>query len=202
MQDGACSALTTLERRIRESASGLRSGAPTWATPGVADAEKVSRSQNQTSLSGQVRGWPSPRATDGRNGGPGQKNGRGKVDTLPGAVAEMMWPSPRAHRGGAELRAWASPDAAVMNDRESPSTFLARRAKLRAQDRKRNGNGAGIPLSIQALMEESKEPDTPLNPDWVEQLMGWPNGWTFGLPLMARGRRTGARRSTRGKRRG
>lgn len=201
MQDGVCSALTTLERRIKESAFGLLPGVTTWATPGVADADKVSRSQNQTSLSGQVR-WPSPRATDGRNGGPGQKNGRGKVDMLPGAVAEM-WPSPRAHRGGAELRRWASPDAAVMNDRESPDTFLARRARLRAQDRKRNGNGAGIPLSVMVLMEEAKQPDTPLSADWVEQLMGWPNGWTLPGPLFsALGLQDGERRNTRGKRRG
>lgn len=175
MQNGVCSALTTLERHIKESAFGLRLDVVTWATPGVADADKVSRSQNQTSLSGQVR-WPSPRATDGRNGSPGQKNGRGKVDTLPGVVAR-----------------WASPDAALMNSRESPDTFLARRSR----------SGAGIPLSVMVLMEEAKQPDTPLSADWVEQLMGWPNGWTLLGPLFsACGPQGGGQRNTRGKRRG
>lgn len=116
MQNGVCSALTTLERHIKESAFGLRLDVVTWATPGVADADKVSRSQNQTSLSGQVR-WPSPRAT--------------------------------------------------------------------------------------VLMEEAKQPDTPLSADWVEQLMGWPNGWTLPGPLFsACGPQGGGQRNTRGKRRG
>lgn len=41
----------------------------------------------------QLEGWPTPRATDGSKGGPGQVNGRGQVDSLPGAV---QWPTPGA----------------------------------------------------------------------------------------------------------
>lgn len=39
-----------------------------------------------------------------------------------------------------------------------------------------------------------------LNPSWVEQLMGWENGWTA-LPTEVYGRLRKASRSTRGKRR-
>lgn len=42
--------------------------------------------------------WPTARATDGSKGGPGQRNGRGKADSLPGAVVED-WATPTTRDG-------------------------------------------------------------------------------------------------------
>lgn len=190
MRGGVCSALTMLELPTNGSGSGswptarstdgrkgggTRGGdslpdvagltpaeAKTWHTPQVADATKVARNTRQGSLTGQVRGWASP----------------------------------RAERGGADLRvqAWPTPDAALMNDGEDPKSFLARRARLKA--RHRNGSGAGTPLAM-AVKLGPRPPDGLLNPEWVEQLMGWPAGWT----LPSDGPPAAPQPSTRGKRR-
>ena len=133
-----------------------------WHTPQVADAEKVARNTRQGSLTGQVRGWASP----------------------------------RAERGGADLRvqAWPTPDAALMNDGEEPKSFLARQAKLAKKHN--NSNGAGTPLAM-AVKLGPRPPEGLLNPEWVEQLMGWPAGWT----LPSDGPPAAPQPSTRGKRR-
>lgn len=151
---------------------------------------------------------------------------------------------------------WPTPAAALLNDAESPETFMARAAywakekgyfnstpltiavKMEKNCPTPHSNmttGAGTQgrdggMNIQtAVAEAQKDWPTPtcndasnnggpaqwervtiplnckaggrLNPSWVEQLMGWENGWTA-LPTEAYGRLRKASRSTRGKRRG
>ncbi len=45
-------------------------------------------------------------------------------------------------------RNWSTPAASMPNDGEEPETWLARQAKLK--EKGYNGNGAGMPLAIQA----------------------------------------------------
>ncbi len=45
---------------------------------------------------------------------------------------------------------WATPDANAMNDGETLESWLARAAKLK--EKHGNGNGAGMPLAVQALL--------------------------------------------------
>jgi hypothetical protein len=45
---------------------------------------------------------------------------------------------------------WATPTGSVINDGEEPSSFLARREMLK--ETANNGNGAGIPLTVQSAM--------------------------------------------------
>ena len=71
---------------------------------------------------------PTPRATDGTKGGPGQRGSKGDL-MLPSAVALLPTPS-----------------ASVANDGEGPETWLARREDVKA--RGINGNGMGMPLTI------------------------------------------------------
>ena len=52
--------------------------------------------------------------------------------------------------GSLDAGLWATPAACVPNLGEKPDTWLARAAKLK--ERHGNGNGAGMPLSIQAQM--------------------------------------------------
>lgn len=228
MRAGACSALTTPARPTSEKGSGYwptaRStdgakgspGVALWRTPMAFDADKAAKNSRQESLTGQVLGWPTP------------MKDRGGAE-LRAALA----PAPQAN--------WPTPDAAVMNG-ENPASFLARRAKLAKKHR--NGAGAGTPLAMAVKLWPSPQAQdfksgagwehaasgsaghSPqlrhllgglLNPDWVEQLMGWPEGWT--LPPQAAwaalgprtrragkartrgsaGRRAAGRTSTRGK---
>lgn len=78
---------------------------------------------------------------------------------------------------------WPTPDAAVSNDGEEPSTFLARKER-HATKTDAEPTRAGVPL---ALAVKWATPTTPtggsvsrgvLNPVFVEALMGWPLGWT------------------------
>lgn len=72
---------------------------------------------------------PTPRATDGPKGGPGQVNGRGEPDSLP-AIGALL----------------PTPNASVANDGEKAGTWLARAERLK--EKHGNGNGAGMPLTI------------------------------------------------------
>jgi hypothetical protein len=96
-----------------------------------------------------------------------------------------------------------TPSACVANDGGRPETWLARRERVKLTAK--NGNGMGMPLSIAAQLLtpcasdwkgrtnwEAAEhhgpqrlPDclptgaaTYLNPSFVEEMMGYPVGWT------------------------
>lgn len=96
-----------------------------------------------------------------------------------------------------------SPSACVANDGERPETWLARRERVKAKGI--NGNGMGMPLTIAAQILTPcasdwkgrtnweaagrngplRLPDclptgaaTYLNPSFVEEMMGYPVGWT------------------------
>lgn len=93
---------------------------------------------------------------------------------------------------------WPTPIASLPSDGEAVGQWMARRERTR--QRLRNGNGFGMPLSIavrlptpttqdahnngSASQQERHTPPLnavaggPLNPAWVEALMGFPPGWT------------------------
>jgi hypothetical protein len=96
-----------------------------------------------------------------------------------------------------------TPSAGLFNDGENPESWMARREQIKAKGI--NGNGMGMPLAIAAQLLtpcandwkgrtnwEAAErhgpqrlPDclptgaaTYLNPSFVEEMMGYPVGWT------------------------
>tara|TARA_R100000963_G_C4577637_1_gene59978 strand:+ start:159 stop:536 length:378 start_codon:yes stop_codon:yes gene_type:complete len=101
-------------------------------------------------------------------------------------------------------RLWPTPSASVANDGETPQTWQARADKLK--EKGINGNGAGTPLTVEA-MRWSSQPPSPLaltgtgakplttscqrsipakewtlrlNPCFVEHAMGMPSPfWTL-----------------------
>jgi DNA (cytosine-5)-methyltransferase 1 len=132
-----------------------------WATPLASDSRSPGVSRARVDAPGnplthQVRQWPTPRASDGRRGAGSPERtrpGRNPLedDSLPTAVARQgrLWGTPLASDDG--------------------------RLKKFAQ--------GGTPLS--AMAREWPTPIAsgwkgvgPLNPVWVEALMGWPMGWT------------------------
>ncbi|UYL85448.1 cytosine-specific methyltransferase [Acidovorax phage Alfacinha3] len=73
-----------------------------------------------------------------------------------------MWaPATGAQGGSASHGAWPTPAASVPNDRETPATWHARAAKLKAKHG--NGNGAGMPLTV-AAVEFSEKPSFWMTP--------------------------------------
>lgn len=124
-----------------------------WSTPRSEDSESCGNHPgSMDSLTGQTSNWPTPNAAP-------------EAPTQEGIQSASPWGTPGAMDGGTIRRGagrgnelllagqakefnWPTPDASVMNDRETPETFEARRAKL--DDRSRNGKGAGTPLTIAA----------------------------------------------------
>ena len=146
-----------------------------WPTPAMADGERASETYmggNSTllgaarrlwptpdtnsstySLPAQVQNWPTPRATDGEKGGPNQRGGKGDP-MLPSAVHQ--WPTPRT------------------SDSNGPGIH-----GTGGQDLRTTVDG----LQGRENPSTSGKPRGRLNPQWVESLMGLPQGWTVLEPL-------------------
>lgn len=217
MHAGAASERPPLARHINEIAGGASRGPAglTRSTPLATDASGSKEHQHRkdgTNLTilGQARqwasAWPTPTvssgAQDGQNPTPGQTGGT----TLEGAA--RLWQTPRVsfapRRSGArsseplltdQARQWATPNASVANDGETPETWHAPADALKQKGI--NGNGAGIPLTIQAqdfgraflpdrTTTKAGAATSPtirtsplqLNELFVEVLMGLRSGWT------------------------
>lgn len=123
--------------------------------------------------------WPSPVTSDGERGSKTYKRGNPTLKGAAQAMTEGEWPTPatRDWRSGeaspemyvrnarplnemviawmeemarlwSDEGIWATPSAAVVNDGEGHETWRARQAKLKLKGY--NGNGAGVPLTIQS----------------------------------------------------
>lgn len=143
-------------------------------------------------LQTQVSLLPTPRATDGPKGGPGQRNGRGKADSLP-AIGALL-PTPAVNDMGAG---------------KTPEQWDALTNKWRA--RHGNGNGHGKSPEQEALRHTDFGPYTAaverweqvtgvpappptidvngkprLNPGFVEWMMALPPGWVTDVEGVSR----------------
>jgi hypothetical protein len=164
----------------------------TWKQRDTPSQRKISAlraSARRTSGSGsgstpETRGWNTPRATDGKNGGPNQAGG-----ALPADAAMAGWPTPNAtvieakpkppimdgtrkptdpQVGLADvavhMAGWPTPAANTYG--EDLDKEMARRARLK--EKHGNGNGAGMTIALAA------------------QTAGWPTP-TLGSPNSLRG---------------
>jgi hypothetical protein len=107
--------------------------------------------------------WPTPNARDGKGApGAGTIARGGRQASLPAAV--NRWPTPKA-------RDWKK---SAGGNRHSPDLSTA--VKWATPTVKGNYNRKGAsPQSGDGLATQA---GGPLNPTWVEWLMGWPLGWT------------------------
>jgi hypothetical protein len=177
---------------VDSSAEGSRSLSATWPPSGTTAcgaAYRLPPWAPPTSATGSSW-WPSPSASDYKGvSQPGQRRSQ--------LLERVLWPTPKAsdgdkagrpradHRGDlqAVVRMWPTPQARDGQGR-SPQA-------QRWGDPSRHG-GWNLDDRVAAEQETGT-----LNPEWVEQLMGLPRGWTdIGGPLPR------ARRSTAGRRRG
>lgn len=148
MRRGECYPLETLEHRTSESASGL------WLTPCATDAKPITGGNLYQTTTGSVRHM----RPDGKS-------------TNRGLAAQVSWPTPTVcgnyNRKGSSAASGDGLATAVKNW----ATPCARDFRHPGRSRlERTGSKSGDPLPQQI--------GGPLNPTWVEWLMGWPLGWT------------------------
>ena len=156
-----------------------------WATPRTSDVtsgrtlnekgQRISKSSDLVfgaNLADQVKMWPTPTAnnagtgefletlTDKNGKAPKQnervynpKTGKHTQVTLNRAVA--MWPTPAAR------------------DYKGANSYERTKNKLEQGERAQMGQ---LPNAV--MMQEGKQISGSLNPQWVEWLMGYPEGWT------------------------
>lgn len=154
----------------------IREQASTWPTPQVGTGEN---SHGQISgdfrnrMEELLKGWPTPRGTDGTKGGPNQAGSKGDL-MLPNAAAQ--WPTPAARDAkGANSEEHCTVTGGGRKHMDQLSNFVAHSSHL-AQ-----------PIPDGQTSSESG-PDSPqpsqkrLNPAFGELLMGWPVGHTIAEP--------------------
>jgi len=111
----------------------------------------------QVTLNRAVAMWPTPRASAGMNdsmqSANKQVNKKGYKHKLEQAVA--MWPTPAAR------------------DYKGANSYERTKNKLEQGERAQMGQ---LPNAV--MMQEGKQISGSLNPQWVEWLMGYPEGWT------------------------
>ena len=171
--DGQCWELSALERRTKETGSGL------WPTPtaalhwsGGSDCAGKRRPEN---LASAVKTWPTPTSSLGTNGGKVTPTKAREGGTLIEALsARTTWPTPTVcgnyNRKGASATSGDGLATAVLKC-ATPTSRDWRSGKASQATMERNSR----PLSEQI--------GGSLNPTWVEWLMGWPLGWTDLKPL-------------------
>jgi hypothetical protein len=191
-----------LPGRKHHSQRTLSRAVNTWPTPTHGDA-KSSGSRNTpeskahpgTSLTDAVRGdggtgrtWPTPKGTkSGPDLGRSERENSGGDDLV---TAVKRWPTP-----GAQDAKWRdTPHTAQLRKDQGNQLGLHAAVILEDQEtwptpRAAEWKGTG-PLGsksheyrlekgyLDATVQERGQTTGPLNPTWVEWLMGWPLGWT------------------------
>jgi len=156
-----------------------------WATPSAADSMGSTGGNQNKSLRTDVKMWPTPTAHISKEGAYPAEFTRNTITlTATAAMADQgLWPTPRA------CTAMAAENIHRRVNDKNPNleTVVARTMwpTPTASDNRDRGH-KGMP-SIQRRQEKGKqlnlsmvvsEVSGSLNPQWVEWLMGYPEGWT------------------------
>jgi len=99
--------------------------------------------------------WPTPRACTAMSAANIQNRVNDKFPNLESEVARSMWPTPAAR------------------DYKGANSYERTKNKLEQGERAQMGQ---LPNAV--MMQEGKQISGSLNPEWVEWLMGYPEGWT------------------------
>ena len=149
---------------------------------------------------------PTPLSTLGSNGGPNQRDSRGRHGLQ---MAAMTWPTPTSSCGGKEppgktgrklatVVHWPTPTVSGNHNRKGSSkkagdglaTSVLAAETLYPTPCAQDAKNSTLPASQTErssipghLLRSGEKPGGQLNPTWVEWLMGWPLGWTDLKPL-------------------
>ena len=136
---------------LRTDATEFGSSPEMWATPSAADSVGTTGGGQGKSLRTDVKMWPTPRACSAMAAENIHNRVNDKNPNLETVVARTMWPTPQASDNR---------DQGCMED---PS--IKRRIKM------------GKQIGLTTAVKETRSSGS-LNPQWVEWLMGYPEGWT------------------------
>ena len=200
--------------RLRASArrtSGNGSGG--WHTPTVADAKGRTYSYDghdktkpRLSNEGLIKGYPTPRASDG-DGGPDVATRQNGKNLKYVAQQTAGWPTPNAPNGGRRVKldhmqggtaispktgakmqlgletvaGWVTPAARDWKDHSTGNPDRATDRKARLEDQVHGTTTSGSPAST--------EPTGALNPVFTRWLMGYPPAWDDCAATATRSRR-------------
>lgn len=152
---------------------GLESQTRYWATPktitGGANSQRELRGAGGPDLQEQVQAWarPTPRATDGTNGGPNQAGSKGDL-MLPSATAQWPTPASRDYKG-----ANSADHALVTGGGRKHMDQLANFVEHSPYSPLAQETPVGQESSQTAQTSPRR-----LNPAFDCWLMGWPVWWT------------------------
>jgi hypothetical protein len=158
-------------QRLKSAHRTRESGCSSWATPTVRDVNGPSaraykgKPENLSDIELTEKRWPTPAARDVKGvSGKGRQERKGHpTDTLPNAVE--AWPTPTTAEG---TKIGNSPNYGQKGLSNHPSIVgLPDREKLNKSGKNQESPNIPPPKSRGKL-----------NPNWVEQLMGLPPGWT------------------------
>jgi hypothetical protein len=189
-----------------------RAGSPEWAAR-WANGETIPETQQR--LRTQIH-WPTPdAATFNASEAPESflrrqaelkaKGTNGNGCGTPLAMAVRIWPTPT----GQDSEASGAAAYSTASGRHAGTTLTDAAVRgLWATPRKEGfdaGRHRGQADSLHSQIKQCATPTTrdsttaesgKLNPDWVESLMGFPQGWTAGLPVPAKRNTAGKRRES------
>ena len=150
---------------IREQAASWNANSAATNSPspaGVTDAQIA-----------KAKDWPTPKGTDGTNGGPNQAGSKGDL-MLPSAAAQRPTPAARDAKG-ANSAEHALVTGGGRKHMDQLSNFVAHSSHLAQPMPDGQSSCESGP--------DSPQPSTKrLNPAFGEWLMGWPVGWTIAEP--------------------
>jgi len=142
-----------------------------WPTPNASDWKNRDTSTQRACLPRAVRMWPTPRSHEA---GDWQRDSKGRKLrrlTLTGAV--KMWPTPNATDGEKAPKTFARGNPSL----PMAATIAEMYPTPTASDAA-GGPAYSKPPSLEGGFSLKEITPGPLNPAWVEWLMGFPLGWT------------------------
>jgi len=144
------------------------------------------RKQARLTNASDASSWPTARTSDSQ-GHSESKIKRVREGTMPAGKAQLRewvnpnWPTPRAGNPGSRKpgtggkilaeeakKNWYTPDCSDRRSAKSKQQGLSNQAKIHA----------GPPAQEKSSTSGNSQGSPKLNPNWVEQLMGLPIGWT------------------------
>jgi hypothetical protein len=176
-RDGSRNRIYKPEAQLREQVMRKEN----WPTPTTAEAEKISNQPNygQKGLSNHpaiVGDTEREKLAKSRSGqaGPAKRSTIGKNPE--------QWPTPRAAENDENLETWDK--RRERKQKEGINLHLPLSVKVRKEDNwptPLEDDASNVNPSdkrMKTLVSSTKGSGMKLNPNWVEQLMGLPGGWT------------------------